>query len=174
MSFLANGTIVAPTLYTTDTDSATAYKTAVDTLINERDTIIQNKVTAEARAEAITKEIEVLKRQLNITLDKSDRTTIKASIVTLETEQEDVWDVMGIKVAEVMEDRITALGIPALQAAALTERNGWFVEINTYSQALRDAFNDSLRDITAIVNTNIYKTSTTNLENLERFISDNR
>jgi hypothetical protein len=174
MPFLATKTIKAPTLYTTDTDSATAFKTAVDTLIAERDALIHDKEIAKVRAEVITKEIGPLKRQLSATVDKTERASIKAAIATLEAEQEDVLDTLSLDVGLVLEARAAELSIPTLKAEAQAEHDSWFIEIREYEQSLRKSFHESIKEIIAIRTTNAYDVSNRNLDGLERFIADNR
>jgi len=173
MAFLENEIIIAPKLYATCTDQATLYKNAVDIVVNERDILFQNKTIAEARSGVIINELAVLKRQLSRSLVIEDRNTIKTSITALEIEKEMIWDVMGIDVDGVLEDRITGLEISVLEDAAKIERDMWFTEINTYEHTLSAAYNKSLLEIRTIRAINIYDSSYTNFENLKRSIGRN-
>jgi hypothetical protein len=170
MSFLANGTIKAPTLYTIDTDNSKAYKAAVDTLINERDTLQVAYDNAKERAGTIPNELHKRKEELSRTLDKKTREDIKASIVTLEEERTEVVETMDINIKEIMRDKFAEAGVYALQNKAKAEHDGWFAEINEYEQALRSAYHVSIRELASIRGANIYKVTDTNLSNLERYI----
>ena len=170
MSFLANGTIKAPTLYTIDTDNSKAYKTAIDNLISERDTLDANYLVAKERAGIIPNEIFKLKQELSKVLDKKTREDIKTSIATLEAERIEVADTMDINIKEVMMDKFAKAGVYALQSKAKAEHDGWFAEINEYEQALRSAYRGSLRELMSIREANIYKVTDTDLSNLERYM----
>ena len=170
MSFLANGTIKAPTLYTIDTDNSKAYKTAIDTLISERDTLNANYLIAKERAGIIPNEIFKLKQELSKTLDKKTREDIKASIDTLEAERTEAAETMDINIKAVMMDKFAKAGVHALQSKAKAEHDGWFAEISEYEQALRIAYNGSLRELMSIRNNNVFKIADDNLSNLERYM----
>lgn len=166
---LENDTIKAPTLYATDTDRATEFKKAVDSLISERDTLNANYLIAKERANIIPNEIYKLKQELNKTLDEKGRESIKSSIIALEAERTEIDEIMDINIKEVMMDKFAKAGVYELQSKAKAEHASWFKEINAYEQELRSAFNQSVRQLMSIRENNIYRISDNALNDLERY-----
>lgn len=170
MPLLETKTIKTPTLYKTDDKSAKQFKKVLDDLISERNELLQRQREAEARKKAIPNEIDNLKQELSRSLDSETRATLRESIKALEAERVEVEEVLWVNIQEVMMDKVTDSGVYDLQEQAKAEHRKWFAELIPYEEALREAYHATVSELVNIKEHNIYKRSSMQLDDLERYL----
>jgi len=170
MAFLETKTIKAPTLYSTDNEAATQFKTDMEAIKTERDRLVQEQSTVEARVSENEIELQKLQSELKRTTEPSKRVEIKASIQERIAERENLFDVMGLDIPSIVAAKMIELGVLGSQEQAAAEHARWFEEINDYYKAIDNLYRETKRTIANIRDYNIYKTTTTVLDNMEKFI----
>lgn len=172
MKFLETNDIKRPVLFETDNEVSQEFETTINKLVEDRNQLTANHIAAKDRSLKIPGEIEALNIELSKTLDKKMRNELKDSIEQLEIEYAEVKEVLSLDTKAIMMDKFADSKAYALEEGARAEYARWMKEINEYETKLRNQLSKTKGNLRYIEDRNIYKTTKTNLDNLEKSLRE--
>lgn len=173
MTLLETTTIKAPTLYKTNKTAVTEFKAAMETVKAEQARLIAQRNQASQRRTEIPNEIHKLKQTLSETFEKVERDSLRSTIETLESEYEEVLDVLSLNVPEIIGDKMAELGIAELENQAAAEHSQSAEELASYLKMLTAAYTSSRNTARNLLDQNDFKRTKTDFENTKRFLGKN-